>query len=149
MALAVTNIIFTLPLSIYEVVSNTDPNAIVPWRSWAEVHSNFSLVNQYPAALWNADPAHAIPLQLTRWTTPLCALVFFAYFGFAEEARKHYSNAFKATRDRFYRRWTARSSSRYVFLCLPSSFLHFLGHPSVSEGNVSLVQLLPLFSFGT
>lgn len=119
MALAVTDIIFTLPLSIYEVVSNTGHGAVAPWRGWADAHFGFDRVNQYPAAVWRADPTRSIPLQLTRWITPLCALVFFAYFGFAEEARKNYSNAFRAIRDKLYRLRispTLGSSSRYVYI---------------------------------
>ncbi|KAJ7238654.1 hypothetical protein C8J57DRAFT_1246354 [Mycena rebaudengoi] len=35
-------------------------------------------------------------MELTRWTALSCALVFFAFFGFAVEARKNYRTAFWA-----------------------------------------------------
>jgi len=35
-----------------------------------------------------------ISLETTRWFVILCAVVFFAYFGFADEARKNYRAAF-------------------------------------------------------
>lgn len=34
-----------------------------------------------------------IPLELSRWLLVVCALVFFSFFGFAEEARKNYRAA--------------------------------------------------------
>jgi hypothetical protein len=43
---------------------------------------------QYPRDL--LPPYQALSLELYRWTPVFCAFSFFAFFGFAEEARKNY-----------------------------------------------------------
>lgn len=95
MALAFTDLMLTVPFGIYEIYSNAAGSEIQPWRGWADAHFNFSRVDQYPAWMWRADPRVRIPLELNRWIVPFCAFVFFAYFGFAEEARRNYVKAFK------------------------------------------------------
>ena len=42
-------------------------------------------------------------MELTRWASPACGLVFFALFGFAEEAQKHYALFLRATSARVWR----------------------------------------------
>lgn len=94
MALALTDLVLTVPFGIYEIYSNAADGNVYPWKGWADTHYNFSRVESFPARLWRAQPAIAIPLELNRWIVPACAFVFFAYFGFAEEARKNYSAAY-------------------------------------------------------
>ena len=96
MALALTSLIITVPLGIYEIYSNTADAPVQPWTSWKDVHYGFSRVDQYPAFLWRAIPALAVPIELSRWTVPAIAFIFFGYFGFAEEARRSYHLAFLA-----------------------------------------------------
>ncbi|KAL6308809.1 putative fungal pheromone GPCR, STE3-type [Sparassis latifolia] len=95
MALAMTDIVLTIPFGAYELYSNASGGAVQPWGSWANAHYNFSRVDQYPAVLWMRTPSLAVPLQLSRWMSPLCAVVFFAYFGFADEARRNYAIAWR------------------------------------------------------
>ncbi|KAH9911222.1 pheromone A receptor-domain-containing protein [Fomitopsis serialis] len=89
MALSITELLFTVPFGIYEIYSNAGGN-VQPWLGWANTHYNYSRVGQYPAILWMSEPSTAIPVQLTRWIVPICAFVFFGFFGFAEEARRRY-----------------------------------------------------------
>lgn len=96
MALATTELVFTIPLGIYELYSNAAGGALEPWEGWANTHFDFSRVDQYPAIVWMSDSKLAVPLQLSRWIIPACAFVFFAFFGFAEEARKRYSICYLA-----------------------------------------------------
>ncbi|KAJ7904108.1 hypothetical protein B0H13DRAFT_2025197 [Mycena leptocephala] len=76
MALASTDLLLTVPFATFVLYSN-------PWVSWADTHSNFSRVMQVPGIYWRG-PAKA------------CALLFFAYFGFADEAIKNYRGAFNS-----------------------------------------------------
>ncbi|KAH9943673.1 putative fungal pheromoneG-protein-coupled receptor [Amylocystis lapponica] len=96
MALAATELIFTVPFGIYEIYSNAASGSLQPWDGWANTHYDFSRVVLYPAVVWTMDPSVAVPLQLSRWIIPACAFVFFSFFGFAEEARKHYYKLYVA-----------------------------------------------------
>ncbi|KAJ7246160.1 pheromone A receptor-domain-containing protein [Mycena haematopus] len=64
------------------------------WISWADTHSNFSRVVQVPGVYWRANVNTVASLETTRWVTVACALLFFAYFGFADEAVKNYRGAY-------------------------------------------------------
>ena len=61
-----------------------------PWISWADTHSGYSRVEQIPRIVLDQYPIVAISLEINRWSAVLCAFVFFAFFGFADEARKNY-----------------------------------------------------------
>ncbi|KAJ4490529.1 hypothetical protein J3R30DRAFT_95748 [Lentinula aciculospora] len=59
-----------------------------------DTHFDFSRVVLVPAVVWRSDPATVVALELNRWVPIFCAFVFFALFGFAEEAMKNYKRAF-------------------------------------------------------
>ncbi|KAF5353506.1 hypothetical protein D9756_007973 [Leucocoprinus leucothites] len=92
MALAATDVVGTVPLAIFVIVTNAQ-GVVPPWISWADTHSGFSRVDQFPAMLWRSSWRAETGLETTRWSCVACAFVFFAYFGFADEARKHYRSA--------------------------------------------------------
>ncbi|KAK7680870.1 hypothetical protein QCA50_016180 [Cerrena zonata] len=110
MALAFTDLCLTVPLGIYQVCSNAVGGDVEPWRGWADAHFNFNRVGQFPAGMWRADRNVEIPLELDRWIVPCCAFIFFAYFGFAEEARRNYVNAYRFVTAPF-RKLRSKSSS--------------------------------------
>lgn len=83
----------TIPLSIFQLVVNATGQPLDPWVSWGETHYNFSRVRLIPAVLWNTNHWSVIGIQFSRWSGPFCAFVFFAFFGFAAEARKNYRSA--------------------------------------------------------
>ncbi|KAI0702581.1 STE3-domain-containing protein [Earliella scabrosa] len=101
MLLSITEIIFTTPLGIYQLYSNAIDGALHPWLGWDDTHYNFSRVGQYPAVIWRANLNLLIPLEMSRWILPLCAFVFFGFFGFAEEAQRHYKMVLQFISDRF------------------------------------------------
>ncbi|KAI0656224.1 STE3-domain-containing protein [Cubamyces menziesii] len=119
MALAITEILFTIPLGVYELYSNAIDGALHPWLGWNDTHFDFSLVEEVPAVVWRSDPNLEIPLELSRWILPVCAFVFFAYFGFAEEARRHYKMVLKCISDRFAF-FRLRTASRLAARGLPT-----------------------------
>ncbi|CDO69987.1 hypothetical protein BN946_scf184836.g61 [Trametes cinnabarina] len=83
-----------VPLTVLNMYINNDGVTMSPWVSWANTHYNFSHVEQIPSILWRTNRAFVVSAELGRWIFPCCALIFFALFGFAEEARKHYSALF-------------------------------------------------------
>ncbi|KAJ7749701.1 pheromone B alpha 1 receptor, partial [Mycena metata] len=96
MCLASTDLMFTIPLGIWVLWVNVKVVGISPWISWADTHSNFSRVATVPGLFWRADINTVASLETTRWVTVACALLFFGYFGFADEAIKNYRSAFSS-----------------------------------------------------
>ncbi|TFY54063.1 hypothetical protein EVG20_g9864 [Dentipellis fragilis] len=94
MALAMTDVFFTVPISAYGIYLNATTNSPNPWRGWADAHFNYAKVDLIPAAMWRTNRSTELSLELSRWTVPFSAFVFFAFFGFALEARKNYSKTF-------------------------------------------------------
>ncbi|KAH7911855.1 pheromone A receptor-domain-containing protein [Hygrophoropsis aurantiaca] len=104
MALAMTEILCTIPLAAFMIWLNTAAQPVEPWISWADTHGDFSRVGQYPSLLWTRDYLLVVAMQLTRWFVVICAFVFFGFFGFAAEARKNYRAAFWAVAKLFGRK---------------------------------------------
>ncbi|KAF8468717.1 pheromone A receptor-domain-containing protein [Russula ochroleuca] len=88
-ALSATEILGTIPFGTYFIVTNAKIG-VQPWKSWADTHSNYSKVIQVPSIVWENDPNLAGGLEIFRWSLVACAVIFFAFFGFADEARQHY-----------------------------------------------------------
>jgi pheromone a factor receptor len=93
MALCSVEIIFTVPMSLFNIIVSA-VGGQVPYVSWAWIHSDFSQIGQYPTVLWKSVPDVAIALEMTRWSYILCAFAIFAFFGWAQEARDFYRQAF-------------------------------------------------------
>lgn len=108
MALALFEMSSTIPISIISLYLSNEAFPIQPWISWDNVHYNFSHVGLYPAVIWQGDSGSAAAVKMSLWLFPACGMLFFALFGFAAEARKHY---------------------RAVFL----SIVQFIGHRTVSQ----------------
>ncbi|KAH9887050.1 putative fungal pheromone GPCR, STE3-type [Cubamyces lactineus] len=99
--LACIDMTCNVPLTVLNMYINNDGVTMSPWVSWANTHYNFSHVEQIPSLFWRTNQAFVVSAELGRWIFPCCALIFFALFGFAEEARKHYSALFWAIAKRF------------------------------------------------
>jgi len=92
MALAGVELLCTTPLSVFQMVLNATAQPLDPWVSWDDTHSNFSRVRLVPAVMWTMNRWFVVGVQFNRWSGPFCAFIFFAFFGFASEARKNYRN---------------------------------------------------------
>lgn len=88
-ALASVDFCFTVPYATWGIV-NVALGDVRPWVSWADTHWGYDRVFQYPRVLWEQEPVVAWSLELFRWGAVICAFIFFGFFGFADEARKHY-----------------------------------------------------------
>ncbi|KZV72325.1 STE3-domain-containing protein [Peniophora sp. CONT] len=100
MLLASMELFANFPLTIYIIWRNATQYEVFPYISWYNVHVGFSHVNQYPRILWGGDPELVSGIEMQRWLTVACALVFVFFFGFADEARKHYSKAYTSIASR-------------------------------------------------
>ena len=63
---------------------------VEPWTGWADMHSDYSTVLQFPSSFWKSVPNLVTQLELSRWLLVAYAFVNFAFFGFADEAHRHY-----------------------------------------------------------
>ncbi|KAF5378593.1 hypothetical protein D9615_007162 [Tricholomella constricta] len=100
MMLAGIETALTVPLGIYAIYQNSVVGQIAPWKGWADTHLGFSRVDQVPAIVWRNQPGWERALEMTRFFVILCAFIFFAFFGFAEEARKNYRTAVQSVAKR-------------------------------------------------
>ncbi|KAG6839632.1 hypothetical protein C0991_000689 [Blastosporella zonata] len=74
---------------------NATTTPIEPWKGWADTHYDYSRIDLLPAILWRSSShSKLVAIELSRWANPICALIFFAFFGFAEEAKRNYRVAF-------------------------------------------------------
>lgn len=63
-----------------------------PWTGWADVHFNFSRVGLFPIAL--IPPRIVTYTYILWWSTPVSTIIFFAFFGFGQDAVKEYRACF-------------------------------------------------------
>ena len=90
MALAALNAFVTVPLAVWVLVTNLRSGPMSPWRGLGHLHSGFSRVDEITETQWRSDPQSVEVVNFRLWIPIATALVFFAFFGLAEEARKHY-----------------------------------------------------------
>jgi hypothetical protein len=88
MFLAGIEAILTTPLAGLLLIVNVK-SGLRPWISWEDTHSNFNRADQFPAGMWRGTPV-GWEIEFSRWVYIICAVLFFSFFGFAEEARFHY-----------------------------------------------------------
>ncbi|KAG8735949.1 a-factor receptor [Ceratobasidium sp. 414] len=94
MALASTDMLFSLPFSLFILINNVTSFSLNPWISLEDTHTSFSRINFVPFVFLNAVPETRRLIEITRWVTPMAAFIFFAYFGFAGEASVEYKKFF-------------------------------------------------------
>ncbi|EIN05683.1 STE3-domain-containing protein, partial [Punctularia strigosozonata HHB-11173 SS5] len=137
MILAGMEILVTVPLCIYGTYLNLRPGNLAPWISWADTHAHYSRIHQIPSVIWRSVPASEISIELFRWSLVFCGFVYFALFGFADEARKHYRAAFWWIAKRFGLSPKSRNDSNHSY---SGSTLPTFIHPSKSDFGSSLSQ---------
>jgi pheromone a factor receptor len=121
MALSAIEILGTIPIGTYFIVYNAK-KPVTSWKSWSQTHDGhlYSHIFQVPASVWRNTPDESNGLEMFRWLLVACAFVFFAFFGFADEARRHYRLVYKSLISRITSTSTVTlrgSSHAYVVLC--------------------------------
>ena len=89
MVISSVEILGTIPWATYYIVKDVK-SGVRPWKGWAYTHEDYSAVYQIPASIWKNIHDIVIGTELFRWSLVLCAFLFFALFGMADEARRHY-----------------------------------------------------------
>lgn len=93
MCLAGIELLCTVPIATYLLVRELRA-PIYQWAGLGDLHWGFSAVHQTSSILWLLDPDNVTLLTMEQWLYVTCGLVFFLFFGCAEEARTHYRQAF-------------------------------------------------------
>ncbi len=99
MAISTTEIFGTIPLGTLYIVRDAK-EGVDPWRGWGYTHDNYSAVYQFPSSVWKNNSNSVFDLEMYRWSLVLCAFIFFALFGFADEARKNYRRVYTSIASR-------------------------------------------------
>jgi len=133
MALATIELVCTIPFATYFIIINASGGQVFPYKGWADLHFHWSFVGQFPAELWRLDRKAEIALELTRWLVVVCAFVFFAFFGFADEARRQYRRA-----------CTAVFQNRFVRKLVPARFAKKSGAAKLPQSS-NTRGVLPVF----
>ncbi|KAK1230773.1 a-factor receptor [Marasmius sp. AFHP31] len=94
MTLALVDILFSIPLASYVIYIGSSGLKLSPWISWEDTHYDFGRIVKVPALIWRNNSSSVISVELNRWIGVVCAITFFALFGFANEAKKNYRLAF-------------------------------------------------------
>jgi len=101
MGLSCIELLGTIPIGTYIIAfyGHYDEHFhLKGWESWSQTHNNghYSAVFQIPSSYWKNNPDFKNGFEMYRWLLVACAFIFFAFFGFADEARRHYRLAFKS-----------------------------------------------------
>ena len=118
MIISVALILGTIPLGMLWIVKAAN-FGVNPWRGWAFTHKDYSVVHRIPASVWKNNPFLVLSLEMNRWSLVMCAFLFFALFGFADEARQHYRHVYRSIASRigyFLSNLRGRPSKEYVVL---------------------------------
>jgi len=94
MGLAGVEVMLTVPLGAFSIYLNASGAPVNRWVSWSNTHYDFSRVEQFPSVIWRQDQLTEGSIELTRYVVVFCAFLFFALFGFADEARRNYRLAY-------------------------------------------------------
>lgn len=94
MGLAGIEMLLGIPWACYVSIYLNIRQGVHPWKGWADTHLDFSHVYQIAAVQWQSNEIEMVTLEISRWSSIICAFIFFGFFGFADEARKNYRSAF-------------------------------------------------------
>ena len=116
MALGCIDAVITLPISIFEVISEiAPPPAIQFYPGWHAIHSDFSSIGTIPASAWKKDLWSIVDVEWDLWINPLTAIFFFALFGMTKEVRTFYRRCFRKIVTPLGLKWPAETSTRNAF----------------------------------
>ncbi|KAF5393307.1 hypothetical protein D9757_000484 [Collybiopsis confluens] len=88
MLLVFVDMICNTPIGVFTIIAISSHSAVLPFSSKS---ADFTQIELVPASVWKADMATRAVVEIGRWVPPVfCAFVFFAFFGFADEAKKNY-----------------------------------------------------------
>jgi hypothetical protein len=129
--MALTEMLWGTTLTAYNLYNNVTLAGLRPYTSWAQVHSHFERVQALPTA-WLPAKALSV-MMLFWWCIPASSIIFFAFFGFGEEAVKEYKRVWDGVKSIVFWRRNARSEKKD-----PMSFGRL---PSTSRPSLKPIML--------
>ncbi|KAJ7881509.1 pheromone receptor Rcb2 B43 [Mycena olivaceomarginata] len=101
MLMSILQMLWSISLTIFTLWSTSVSIPIRPWTTWADVHSNFSRVDQYPSLF---TPQIVLSTRYALWwTVPASTFAFVAFFAFGNDAMTEYKKAFRRVRATIFR----------------------------------------------
>lgn len=98
MAMSVMQMVVSLAFSAYTLWFTVRSVPMRPWTTWADVHSDFLRVDQFPAA--SVPDFIEQAYYIIWWLIPISTVTFVAFFSFGREARAEYSKFYASIRGR-------------------------------------------------
>jgi Pheromone A receptor len=92
MLLACSEMLTTIPISSFEV--NSFCRFGLTKFSWTTLRHNHTHVPQYTTIEWQSDTVAYALTVIDAWLPVYFAFIFFAFFGFADDARGHYRRVY-------------------------------------------------------
>ncbi|CAE6475099.1 unnamed protein product [Rhizoctonia solani] len=100
-ALSITEMLFATAMTLFVLVVTIEDNGIRPWVSWDFVHADWMRVDQFAKILL---PQYFLDRYLLTWyIIPITSVIFFAFFGFGQEAKAEYTKYFNWVKTRIFR----------------------------------------------
>jgi hypothetical protein len=108
-AMALVEMILGTSFTAFNLSSNVSVG-LRPWISWENVHSNFSRVGLFPTSV--LLPHRITNMMIIWWTVPASSIIFFAFFGFEDEALKEYKKVWVWIKVKVFRRPISREKGK-------------------------------------
>jgi hypothetical protein len=125
LSLAAVGVCIHLPLATWTLILNAT-SYVEPWISWEDTHSNYHRIEYITRFMLSTAPANTIYASIAWWSLVLCAVNFFIFFGFGEEATRQYQTMIGACLKPFgieypkeRKRQTVKKTWLDVILCRP------------------------------
>ncbi|KZT19583.1 fungal pheromone STE3G-protein-coupled receptor [Neolentinus lepideus HHB14362 ss-1] len=107
-AMSVVEMVLGTSINAFNVYSNVSVG-LRPYTSWADVHSNFSRIGQWPSVF--LTPSIRRDEMVIWWALPVSSYIFFLFFGLGEEAFKEYGKVIRWVRRVVLRRKVSEKPS--------------------------------------
>ncbi|KAF8628578.1 hypothetical protein AX17_005974 [Amanita inopinata Kibby_2008] len=118
-AMSTTEMFWGTAFTAYNMYSNMY-HGLRPWTNWADVHSNFSRIRVFPAAV--IPSRYFRPLMVFWWALPASSFIFFVFFGLGEESLKEYRKVWL-----LFKKHVLRISNDKGHSIIPTSLPRFKG----------------------
>lgn len=100
-ALAFVEMNLLVGITLFTLVNNIGNGGLRPWVSWEFVHDEWLRVGQVAKILIPADAWQAA--LIFWWFVPIASIIFFAFFGFGQEANAEYRKAYRWVKTNIFR----------------------------------------------
>ena len=118
MLMSILQMVWSITVTSYALWFTVVSIPIRPWTNWADVHSNFSRIDLYPALF--TPPLVLRAFYVLWWMVPLSTILFVAFFAFGREAMIEYKKCIVWFRTTILRQSTDKTGTKNSFMTLPS-----------------------------